>query len=80
MRGWHRFFRPEQPERYGCCSQNWHPRKESGFEPWLAAKDFGKEAASLAFSYCPEVVMPDATSVVVLQDRTVGTVMVPKQT
>jgi len=33
---------------------------ESGFGPRLETKDFGKEAASLAFSYCPEVVMPEA--------------------
>jgi hypothetical protein len=36
------------------------PGMESGEGPRLVAKDFGKDAASLAFSYCPEVVMPDA--------------------
>jgi hypothetical protein len=53
---------------------------ESGDEPRLAAKDFGKDAASLAFFLLSRSCYARRLSVVVLQDRTVGTVMVLKQT
>ena len=57
-------------------------RKDPGFRLKAWTKDFGMEAApQLApFLICPEVGMPGPSPVVVLQDGTVGTMMVPKQT
>lgn len=49
-------------------------------EPWLAAKNFGKDAASLAFFLLIRSCYARRPSVVVLRTRTVSTMMVPKQT
>jgi len=49
-------------------------------EPWLAAKNFGKDAASLAFFLLVRSCYARHPSAVVLRTRTVSTMMVPKQT
>lgn len=49
-------------------------------EPWLVAKNFGKDAASSAFFLLSRSCYTRRPSAVVLLDRTVGTMMVPKQT
>ena len=56
------------------------PGMESGDELRFVTKDFGRDAASLAFFLLSRSCYARHSPVVVLQDRTVGTVMVPNQT
>jgi hypothetical protein len=56
------------------------PGMESGDELRFVTKDFGRDAASLAFFLLSRSCYARRPSVVVLQDRTVGTMKVLKQT
>jgi hypothetical protein len=56
-----------------------HKDPVSGSRPGIKTSAW-KRRPNSPFLICPEVGMPGTSPVVVLQDGTVGTVMVPKQT
>jgi hypothetical protein len=72
-------FKPKGRKRYGCCSPQLSPQRNRPPAQGVNQRLRHGSGAPIAPSYCPEVVMP-GPPVVVLQDGTVGTVMVPKQT